>query len=208
MADRVTYEDLCQYYSQSLVLYKGKVHKVKSISMERSFRLLNLHTMKTITDPKGEEHIQPLMRRMGMLNLDGSVLYLQRQPVRKYNIGITEANVVFKILDVQYPADAILTKKKAQTFECPEIADMLFDVYPTLKESMAQVKEFGGASAFDKQFAVDNRFNIHYKSWRVGSIPKNCSTVAKIEWSPGYEHLGILLENGYEKSLRDSRKAA
>lgn len=201
--NNVSVADLKQFYLDTVILYKGKPAKVKKISAEKVFLILDLTTMKTFTDKEGAKFIDPPIRRLGMVNFMGSVLYVERVPYRKFQIGINSQNVKVSALPVEYPEGRAETVNQFRKFENIEIGECMFNIYPTIKECLENIEEFGGAAAFDKQFAINRERTIYYKTKAVGTLPPRCSSANKIKWNPGYEHLSILLENNHEKDLRN-----
>jgi len=203
MAEQVSVQDLQQFYLGTLVLYKGKIVKVKQITEGRVFKLLDLVSQKTIVDGKAEEFIQPPQHRLGFINYGSSVYYASRQPVRKMCMGIGRDNLTITYLpQLEYPEGLEAGLRILGTYESPAFSDMFFDKYPSIKECQVHCREFGGAMAFDKQFAISKHGDILYKTLTVGTLPKNCSTAARIRFEPQYSHLIYLLEDNHEKDLR------
>lgn len=208
MDDLVKLEDLKQYFLGTVVLYKGKPVLVKAINVEKIFKMLDLFTQKTIIDDDAVKHITPPMRRLGMINICGSVVYCERRPARIYQMGINKNNLRFHELLVPYPEGANITLQKAKLTDSVEFAEMLFGKYPTFLECIEMVEKFGGAAAFDKQFAIDNGRGIWYKTKNVGHLLKGGKSVDNIKWDSGYEHLILLLKGNYEKDSRTVWKTA
>lgn len=203
MDKMVSVADLSQFFSGTVVLYKEKPAKILSISAGRVFKILILETQSTVVDENALGHIMPPNRRLGMVNYGGGVFYMKRFPMRMFQIGINNHNT--SITSVIKDRDDYGQRQTAlKEFDCRELADAMFNRYPTIKECIQHNKEFGGGMAFDKQFAIDELKNIWYKTTKVGKMPGTCSTAAKIEFKPGYEHLAFLLDGNYEKDLRNS----
>lgn len=208
MYEKVTVADLCIFFNGQVVLYKDKPAKVKAISADRVFKILDLESGKTVLDKDAIKYITPPLRRLGMVNVDGWVFYLSRKPIRVMQMGLSSQNVSLKELDMGSEESLAAARKKASELECREIADCLFNRYPSIADCIINNREFGGGMAFDKQFAIDSRRRIWYKTAVVGELPKNCSTAAKIEWKKGYEFLTLLLDGNYEKDSRVAWKKA
>jgi hypothetical protein len=204
MYDGMSLGDQSQLFGQSLLLYDGKFVKVKSIHEELNYRLFNIKTQKTSTVKVSLNKFAPPMKRLGMINIGGSVFYIYRRPIRQFSVGLTKDNIRVESLDVPYPERRGDVQERVRFLECVELEDCLMNVYPSIAECIAENKILGGAMAFDKQFAIDCHRRIFYKTQYVGDMAKNCSTVQKIVWLPGFSHLNLLLEKNYEKDLRDS----
>lgn len=203
MYEGLTQNDLKQLFNNSLLLYKGKPTKVRAIGEDRIFRLFDLSSQKYFTEKNPCEHFQAPVLRIGMINIGGSVLYLDRRPLRQYIIGFCTENTRFSCLRVEYPELGMAeTQRKAMLLEDKSIAEAMVGNYPTLKDCLDGVKQFGGAMAFDHQFAVDVERRIYYRTVCVGKIPARCTTVEKIDFIPNFRYLKILLEGMYEKDLR------
>lgn len=195
--------DLRQLFDRSLILYKGKPTKVRAIGADRKARLWDLTTQKESTVTNPYDFFQAPVLRIGMVNMGGSVIYIERRPMRQYIIGFSQENSLFRTIRAEYPElGADRTIQKAATLEDKSIADAMTNQYPTFKECLGFLKDFGGARAFDHQFAIDDENNVYYRAQRVGKLPARATTVDKIEFVDSHRYLKILLEGTYEKDLR------
>lgn len=200
MDKRVSVDDLRVFYNGQLVAHNNKPVFVKQITGDRIARILDILTQKEYSTKEIDE-ITPPMRRIGMVNSCGSVVYVERQPHRKMNMGLYSGNTNVQHLPVEYPEGREITQARVSTFNCVEVGVAYMDKYPTLKECIKHVKEFGGAMAFDHQFCIDEEFRILYKTYRVGTLPRNCSTVEKIEFDLNHSYLSGIIGGLYEKDL-------
>ena len=198
----VSLDDLKQYFHNSVILYKEKPCKVVAISDAKVFKILNLETQKlvAVADPFG--HITPPNRRVGMINCNGSVFYMKRLPMRRYQMGLNSGNTSCELVEGCHNYTYPNAQSKLAQLDCKELADAMFNIYPTLKEAITNNKEFGGGMAFDKQFAIDAKKRIYYRTKRVGVLAAKDTTVEKIQWEAGYQYLSILLDGNHEKDLR------
>lgn len=198
----VSHADLNQYFLGSLILYKEKPSKVMAISEAKVFKILDLETQKTslVENPFG--YITPPNRRVGMINIMGSVFYMKRVPMRRYQMGININNTYTSFVRGCLSQDYDQAQRKLNDFSCREIADAMFNRYPSLKECLSHNREFGGGMAFDKQFAVGAERDIYYKLQKVGTIPEKFTAVSRIVFNSGWEYLAVLLDGNHEKDLR------
>ena len=204
MDKRVSLEDLKTFFQGQLVSYNNRPVFVRLIASATAAKVVDLLTQKVIVVEKLDD-LQIPMRRIGMVNVMSSVVYVERAPVRKMQMGINNSNANIRQLDVQYPEGKDATVRKVMGFDTVDVGNAYINVYPSLKECLKHNKEFGGAMAFDKQFAIDAENSIFYKRTHVGSLPRNCSTVERIEFVPQYKYLSILLGDAYEKDLATTR---
>ena len=204
MDKRVSVEDLRTFYQGQLVSHNNKPVFIKQITSERVVRILNILTQKEYSTKEIDE-IQPPMRRIGMVNSCGSVMYVERHPHRKMNMGLYSGNTTISPLPVEYPEGREGARIRIGTFNCVEVGLAYMDKYPTLKECLKHIKEFGGAMAFDHQFCIDEQSRIYYKTGCVGRLPKTYSTIEKIEFDPSYRHLSGIIGGLYEKDLATFR---
>lgn len=203
MYAELTQHDLKQLFDRSLILYKGKPTKVRAIGTDRKARLWDLATQREFTAVNPYDGFQAPVLRIGMVNIGGSVIYVERRPMRQYIIGFSADNSSFQTLRVEYPElGSDMTVRKAATLEDKSISDAMTNQYPTFKECLEFLKDFGGARAFDHQFAIDEERNVFYRAQKVGKLPARCSTTDKIEFVDSHKYLKILLEGAYEKDLR------
>lgn len=191
-------EDINSRFHNSLIMYKNKPAYVKRVGNNGDCILLDLLTQKQDTVPfKLAEFANPI-RRIGMVNVEGSVIYGERIPIRRYKVGLTTENTRISQIDgVEYPARAAQTRDKVRTLQCVELGEALMDKYPSLSACLKHLRQFPGAMAFDKQFAVADTGFIFYKKTQVGAVDFRAKKVNEIVWQKGYEHLILLLENNY-----------
>lgn len=202
MYDQLGVHDLRQLFNNSLLLYKGRPTKIRAISDDRGFKMFDLTTQKGHINKNPYADLQAPILRIGMVNIGGSVLYIQRKPMRQYTIGLCMENIKCDTLRVNYPElGAEGTLRKACLLEDTSISDAMLGKYPSFKECLEHTKEFGGAMAFDHQFAIDAERKIFYKTQTVGNLPAKCSTVERIELGKNFSYLKILLEREYETNL-------
>lgn len=203
MDDNISVADLNTLFYNTVVLYNNRPTKVLRISENKVFRLLDLEAQKISVVPMAHRAITSPTRRLGMVNIDCTVMFIKRIPYRKYQIGINAGNVAIKYLALEVPHPARDVETKLHSMEHASIADCMFGRYPDLETAYNSAVEFAGVFAFDRQFAVDYAGNIYYKLKCVGRIPGNKPVVKEIIWDPRFKYLILLLEGNYEKSIRD-----
>lgn len=189
--------DFRQLCYDALFWYKGEVIKV--LDHDHNITICFLRTKKTSAIPY-KEHInfRPMIERIGMVNKDKSCMFVERNTIRQYLLGTSHSNTTIKKLPVPYPVgDYMRTKDAIYKFNCIEIISAIMNDYPPLVEAHKKAVGWGGACAFDKQFAVSSTGDIIYKTTIVGTYSNGV-----IVYKSGFEHLGILLENCYEKTSR------
>lgn len=195
MAD-LSIADIHQLYEGALFIRKGHLIKVAHVD-GRVLSIYNLKTKKTEEVVFMADEYKPLANRIGMVNIGKSVLFLTRTTMRQYSLGITPHNSDIQSLPVDYPLGKAKTLALLKNFKAIEILYAYENQYPTLIQAYEKAQEYMGACAFDKQFAVDWNGGVFYKTNRVGKVGSGI-----ILFDTGYEHLDILLENGYEKTSR------
>lgn len=198
--DEISYEDARTLFLDCVINYQGVPHKVLRINDSLVARLKNLTTQKLIEVKLSIKDFCIPIPRLGFVNhFTNGVAYINRKPVRKYQAGLNHGNVAVNQIPSNYPEGWDRVYRDVLTMEHIGFANMLMNQYPTIKEAMSSIKEFGGSVAFDKQFCVTEDFLIYWKTTKVGSIPKNCSTVDRIQFDKGYEDLVNLIGDNYEK---------
>jgi hypothetical protein len=199
-------EDLKRDLIGCVVIHKNKPVYVTNISRNGEVHFIDLITQKEGVAPFTLKSFTAPTRRLGFVNVQGSVAYLTRVPIRRYHLGLHRNNVKIKlIMGVDYPQGAENSKYRLQQLNCPELGDAMFNRYPNFEECVAHVQKFGGARAFDKQFAVCSRNCVYYKGDIVGHFDRNAKAHTDIHWMDGKKYLSILLEGNYEKAARNFR---
>ena len=200
MDDRVSLNDLHVFFLKQVVFYNNQPVHVKAINEEKKAKVVNLLTQKALTVDASE--LSGFQRRIGNVNIDGGVIYIQREPVRVMQMGVNTSNTkAYEIRESFAREDYYEAKDKLKRFDCIELGLAIMDKYPTIRECIKHNKEFGGGMAFDKQFSIMANNRIYYRRSHVGDMQKGCSTVEKIVWVRGNEHLALLLGEKYGKDL-------
>lgn len=194
--------DIEQRYAKSVVMYKRKPVKVQKINANGDMRILDLFSQREETVPFSLKDFTPPALRIGFVNVKGSVVYVTRQPIRRYKVGLSSENTRVELLGVHYPDGQHETLCKVHELECIELADALLNKYPSKRKCVNHLLQFRGAMAFDKQFAIDNRMGVWYKREEVGTIDPH---TLNITFGDSFKHLGILLDNNHEKTIRASQ---
>jgi len=193
----ISIEDIQQKYEGSVVMFERRPVLFKKIAGDYSCRIFDLMAQKEEQVPFEMKKFLPPAPRIGMVNINGSVVYVVRNAIRRYKLGLSRENISAQAAPVPYPdGRAASYIGLVQTLERKELGEALLNKYPTLREAARRVSQFEGACAFDKQFAVDSEGEVIYKTKVVGNLLNG----KDIEFIKGFEHLAILLNKGYEKS--------
>lgn len=197
----LSHNDIVQQYAEAVVFYKGKPHKVKHIGMNE-ITLLDIRSQRKKFVEFNLKDFRAPQTRLGMVNLDGSVVYVRRTIKKQFSVGLTATNTEFISLDAPSSIPRMEAKSKVKMMECPEFGDMLLGHYPSMKEAYLQAKEFVGTVAFDKQFAIDWRGSVWH---RLISIGHYSDEKENILFAKEYKHYSILLKEHHEEVVRDFR---
>jgi hypothetical protein len=189
-------EDLSMMFEESIVLYRDKPVYVTAVR-GTNFHFYHPEDGDLVRKYSDELWTSPT-RRIGMVNLDGTVVYVARRPVRKYSVGFNSNNLV--VHELEGAAKTLNHKVALQTIlglRHPGLYASLSNVYPTFPEACIQAAKVKGCVAFDKQFAVDANGTIFYKSKQVGGVAKGAKDESEIDFLSGFSYLNLLLQNGY-----------
>ncbi len=187
--------DIKQLYDGALFIRKGQLIRVREVD-GRIMTLYNLKSKKTELVPFVMEEYKQLTNRIGMVNIGKSCIFIARNTSRQYLLGPSTSNVTAFTLGVPYPIGKEKTCVMLKNLEAVEVLRAYENDYPDMLTALKTAKEYQGACAFDKQFAVDLNEQVHYKNDHVGSIIDD-----KLVFLKGQEYLNILLGKGYEKNL-------
>lgn len=196
-------EDLRQMYRDSVVFHKNKPVYVENVNAAGDVAFLDILSQRRGIEPFSFKSFSTPTRRLGMVNVMGGVVYAYRVPVRKYKVGVASENTKVTSLDVDFPHKGRVNPRDlVRGLQCVEVGEALMNKYPTFNQALKMLGEFNYAVAFDKQFAVDVHRRIFYKTRMVGEIPKGKNKLEDIQFAKGYEHLILLLDGNYEKTVR------
>ena len=201
--DELSYDDVYQMYSHSVLNYKGKLVYVEDVyrndDNKTCLKVYDLTTRlpKHVMFDRGEFKTPG---RIGYVNHGKAAWFLSRTPGRMFKVGLTNQNV--RIAPTggfgKYYPSVRITSEGLQAAHDNE--------YPSLYKAWCAVKDeqekAGAVKAFDHQFAICNSRFIYYKGKRVGSIPKGNVRKSNIVWNPGFEFLENVIEPDYEKTVR------
>lgn len=194
--------DIVQLYADSVCMYDG--HPVKVIKAGHNMRILNLEHGKESVVKFDYNKFKSLKTRLGFVNADGFVYYAARRPARRFSVGITRSNTLIQHVGPQ-PKDYrhfrgvsdVVTRMVTKDWH-----NTITGQYPSLQMAAKIALNTKGCCAFDRQFAIDNERNIYYKMERVGILPKLARSTNRITFNEGKEHLELLLNPNYDKTVR------
>lgn len=198
--------DLQTMYKDSVVMYKNKPYQIIDIGRNFIARCFNLLTQRVEEHEINEIEFTAPARRLGLINSPAGVFYAHRVPIRRYKVGLTRDNTSIQSIDIAYGANANAHLRRCQDLTAPELADCIFNKYPSFIDAVEKVADGVIHSiAFDRQFAVDLHGRVFYKKQHVGKLLAEPKTVYDIKFSPDREYLITLLDNNHEKTLSTSR---
>lgn len=198
----LNHADVHQLYLDTICTYKGAPVRVLEINRDLLVTVMLLRHGKLAQVKFEQELFGPPLGRIGFVNEGVHTFYVTRQPVRRFQVGLNRGNIKVNNLPIVDRKKAERDYSTALKMNTKAWAKALDNEYPTLAEALRLATEHKGTVAFDKQFAVDSERNIYYKTNRVGSIPPRMSTVKRVVFSQGYEHLDTLLIYSYDKTTR------
>lgn len=195
--------DLEQLYYKTIVMLKGSPVLITSFDPERNMYYLDLRTGKKHHCKFVADDVKPVAGRVGYINHNCHSFYMQRMPVRRYQVGLNTGNCKLLYHEQQRHHQTFLNSHtQVSRLSVGSIANAILNIYPSFREAVGTAKVSGGSCAFDKQFAVDNERNIYYKTKQVGVLPARSLSVKRIQFKEGFEFLETILEPHYEKTIR------
>jgi hypothetical protein len=204
MYNDLNYEDKVQLFRGATLIYNGRLVKILKVTEGGGLVYFDLKDQKQRTTTKANfDKIANPSKRLGMINIQGGVIYAMRMPVRQYSVGFTSTNVRFETLPggfLDRERDVLATLAPLQ---CRELWECYFSQYPSIEECISYVKEFGGAKAFDKQFAISDGLSVWYKASFVGEIPEKAKSFKEIKFKSAFSYLPVLMENLNANSVKD-----
>lgn len=206
--DQVSIEDMRTFWKGCVALFKGRPVFVIGIGGERGKYNATIKDLRTgerevILLEKGS--LSPPDGRLGFVNLNGEVLYTQRQPVRRFMMGVNDTNLrVRQVPNRRYERGEIHRLSTTSI----EFCRTLRGEYPSLKEALNEVLTFGGSCAFDRQFAVDEDRRLFYKERVVGKVGRGAIDSRGIVLNEGSAYLKSVIGGfDYEEAARSVGKA-
>lgn len=206
--EELAYNDIVQQYHRTVVLYKGEPVYVSAVGEDKptKVRVLDLLSQHAKTVEFNLVDFTAPTFRIGNVNTMGSVYYVARRPVRKMQVGINQNNTQIQYLEEgRYLEGQMEGMRRIGKFDCIEVANAIKGIYPSFEECLDYVKQFRGTMAWDRQFSISCDRRVFYRTKSVGSLPRNCTRVERIQFDKGYEHLDILLGDNCDKALQASR---
>ena len=149
---------------------------------------------------------------LGMCNYDGRVLYLERQPQRKTEQGLTPSMVAFQRINL-----SIADNGKAQSrsgcmvdLYSASFRDCIMGVHPSAQECLDNLKNpeiLNEAAAFHRQFALVRgplgMIFLAYKTDIVGVLPNRDLTVLRLGREFGHTREVIELLHIFDTIIQD-----
>lgn len=206
MPEVLNIEDINQQYLNGISMYNGVPVFVLSVNDRKNVAIQYLDTGKRQSVPFSLETFSPPNLRLGMLNTEYGAVYVKRNPVRRMSVCIDRNNTQLSPLYLcEYMGNGWgHAQQAAHKMNTPEWGHMISGDYPDFRTCIEFVKDFDTAVAFDRQFAIDSKFNILYKDVDgiVGKLPKNCRTIDRIQFDKKWEYLNFLLGDNCVQALR------
>lgn len=153
----------------------------------RVFDLLD--QKETVIDYNEDDWKAPLPR-LGMVNINGSVVLAKRIPIRRYKLGLSNENLdVQTIPGIVYPdRGGDRSVREVMGLKSKALAQTIMGQFPSLTQAIQKVTQFDGAVAFDRQFCVTSDMQLYYKDTCVGKHDGS-----NISFNDGYQHLSVLV---------------
>lgn len=208
--EEISIEDIRQQYLEGICLYEGEPVYVLSVNADRKTAIRYLCTAEKKTVEFSMEKFASPAVRLGMLNTEYGAVYVRRTPVRNMSVSVNRNNIrIDRLPDVEYMGDGGpgagwgVAHQSASRLSSIEWGQMIKGDYPDFRTCIEFVKDFDTAIAFDRQFAIDQKFQIFYKHIGVvGNLPKNCRSIERIVFKKEYEHLNLLIGDNCVQALR------
>lgn len=207
--ERVSLEDLRTFWKGCVAFYKGEPVFVIGVGEGRKgyeAKVKNMKDGNIVVVGLTSDRLDPPDGRLGFVNLNGAVIYTQRRPVRRFMMGINDNNLNQQYLNehIRYENGEIHRLSTSSI----EFYNTLKGIYPSFSEALNQVKTFGGAVAFDRQFAVNEDRSIFYKRHKVGKAGRGAVDKRGIVLDEPFQYLKSVIGGfDYEEAARTSQPA-
>lgn len=183
---RLTVEDIRQQYQYNLFYYEDAVIYVAEVLTKNKFLIQDITTSKLKYVPFEIEKFKPILDRLGYCNTGTFAFFITRVSVRQYGISLNKRNIRWLNRDERFSHEEFdIVHRVISAVNHPFIEITLKGDYPTFKEAAEYVKEGKAKSvAFDRQFSLDARGSVYYRSEFCGV--HDFETITMTE---GKEHL-------------------
>ena len=199
---KLSHNDINQLYFDTICTYKGAPVRVTDINQDLTVTIIMLRHGKSVRVPFDQDLFGPPLGRIGFVNEGTHCVYVTRQPVRRFQIGLNRGNIKLNSMPFDDRKTAERDYNLVYRMNTKAWAKALDNEYPSLAEALRIVTAHGGVVAFDKQFAVDSKRRIFHKTTEVGHIPPRMSTVKRIVFKEQFTHLDTLVIYNYDKTTR------
>lgn len=184
--------DVQQKFESSILMYRNApVLFLKIAAGMQTCRLYDLMGQQEMVVDFNEDDFAPPIPRIGMVNIGGSVIYVNRIPVRRYKLGLStenlRANLVRPAVNPDVRQDRFVNEIRG--LRTRELAMTLLKKFPTKKAAFRHLSQFNGTVAIDKQFAVTSEETLIYKQTVVGR-----HNFEKIKFNDEFKHLEQILK--------------
>lgn len=206
MLDQVeNMDDLRMMFDRTIVQYKGDPVYIESLASagkkQYKAECYFIATGQRLWLPFNEQDFNLKPVRTGYVNIKGFALFIYRQPYRRYKQGLHVDNMkINDRVDIgnveQYEVGRYNhAYELLQGLRVKELYNTFKNIYPSLVDAMEQFEDGAHSVAFDRQFAVDKFFRIHFKGNIVGKVSPKTN---KITFNPDNKHLSFALRKDYE----------
>jgi hypothetical protein len=191
-------EDLNQMFGGCLVIYKNKPYWFTRFNNQKTVQAFDLSTQRNVVlEGVNYQDVKAPGRCFGYVNISDFVLYLARNPIRRYKVGAYREAMRFEAPERYNDAHHVRGYANVVALTAPEVCDTIFNRYPDIPTIRTMLEGGSRIVAFDRQFAIDYKLVVYYKNKPVGKLDKNNQVV----FDKDFKHLICLLDNNHEKSI-------
>lgn len=167
--EEASLDDLTTILHNTVIRYRKKPVFVKEVD-GRELWLTSLENPKEKANPVSLSDLEidftPVP--LGFVNFNKYAYYITRVPSRQYKQGLSTGNIAIEAVEENH--DTIFGIQTLQNVCNKSLAACILGRYPCLEQAIKDVVEGAKSVAFSRQFAIDEHFDLLFKTERVGSV--------------------------------------
>lgn len=188
----ISREDARMIFSDCLVRYNSTLVYVMDIVAD-GILCFDLERQEVTNIRTDYSDIKPISSRLGYLDFGSISVFICRNPVRRYKVGINKHNLSIQWGDYPYTeAEQRFVSEAIDSMSGKAFVNTFNNRYPTLKEALDRIRKGHKIVAFERQFAISKKLDVFYKGDAVGKYQPD---IESFVMDKGKEHLLSIITN-------------
>lgn len=185
----LSFNDKVMLFNNNLLLHRDRLSFI-TFNRRETMSVFDLETQKSREVAFVFEDLQPIKSRLGLVNINNTIVWLSRLPVRKYGVGLYRNNTIAEVWKTpESPEVRAEARERVHSLTAPQIIATVEGRYPTFYEALRSALANRATVAFSNSMAVTSARYIMYRDRVVGSVSEKATSCREIVFKPPFAYL-------------------